>query len=115
MELEEYKQLLKISDITKDKDTKFQTVINDFRATEAYLEEEAQNIKSSDELWKQHWERVMESVGTNIGPTGSVRRKVKFILIFNLKMTSFLYFPKLIWYYYIFIIWIFTIWELLLA
>ena len=50
MELEEYKQLLKISDITKDKDTKFQTVINDFRATEAYLEEEAQNIKSSDEL-----------------------------------------------------------------
>ena len=84
MELEEYKQLLKISDITKDKDTKFQTVINDFRATEAYLEEQVNKTQSSDDLCKEHWKRVMDSVGTNIGPTGSVRRKVnsfyKFLL-----------------------------------
>ena len=77
MELDQYKHLLKVSDITKDKDTKLDTVLGDFRRTEAYFKEKVQESKNPENMCIDHWNRIMESVGTNIGPTGVVRRKVR--------------------------------------
>lgn len=76
MELDQYKHLLKVSDITKDKDTKLDTVLQDFKRTEAYFKEKIQQRQNTDSICIDHWNRIMESVGTNIGPTGNVRRKV---------------------------------------
>ena len=76
MELESYKHLLKESDISKDKNEKLQTVMNDFQSTEAYFKDQVQRFQNPTEMCKETWGRIVQSVGTNIGPTGSVRKKV---------------------------------------
>lgn len=85
LELEQYKNLLKVYDISKDKDTELQTVIKDFKETQAYFEEQVHALKTPDGLCKQTWERIIDTVGTNIGPKGLIRKKVRsnlFIYVF---------------------------------
>jgi len=77
MELEQYKQLLRISDISKSKDNQFQSVMEDFKNTNMYFKEKmSQYDKDPEKMCKETWIRILESVGTNIGPMGAVRRNV---------------------------------------
>jgi len=76
MELDQYKHLLKVSDITKDKDSQLETVLMDFKKTEAYFKEKLNECSNPDNMCIEAWNRIMESVGTNIGPIGTVRRKL---------------------------------------
>mmetsp|Transcript_10860 Transcript_10860/g.9582 ORF Transcript_10860/g.9582 Transcript_10860/m.9582 type:complete len:194 (+) Transcript_10860:363-944(+) len=77
MELEQYKQLLRISDISKSKDNQFQSVMEDFKNTNMYFKEKmSQYDKDPEKMCKETWIRILESVGTNIGPMGAVRRNL---------------------------------------
>jgi type II secretory pathway component HofQ len=76
LELEQYKNLLKISDISKDKDTELQTVLKDFKNTSAFFKEKIQEANKTEKLCMGTWEKILQNVGTNIGPKGSVRKKV---------------------------------------
>ncbi|CAI2385162.1 unnamed protein product [Moneuplotes crassus] len=76
MELDQYKHLLKVSDITKDKDSQLETVLRDFKETEAYFKEKLNECSNPENMCIEQWSRIMDSVGTNIGPIGTVRRKL---------------------------------------
>jgi hypothetical protein len=75
-ELDQYKNLLKVNDISKDKDTEMETVVKDFKSTRAYIVEQVQNQNLLDNKCVETWDKVMDSVGANIGPRGATRLKL---------------------------------------
>lgn len=75
-ELDEYKNLLKVNDISKDKDTAMETVVKDFKNTRAYIIEQVQSQNFLDNKCVETWNKVIENVGANIGPRGATRLKL---------------------------------------
>lgn len=76
LELAQYKNLLKVSDISNDKNIEIETVVNDYKNTQIYLRNQIADQKTDPGLCKEHWKKILDSVGTNIGPKGSLRKKV---------------------------------------
>lgn len=76
LELEQYKNLLKMSDISMDKDTELNTVLKDFKSTKTYFLEQLNNEGNINDKCAETWKQILENVGTNIGPKGTIRKKV---------------------------------------
>ena len=76
MELEQYKNFMKMKDISGDKDEEIKTVINDFRSTNAYMRSQIQAWSNDTTQVEETWKKIIENIGTNVGPKGSIRKKV---------------------------------------
>ena len=76
MELEQYKNFMKMKDISDDKDEEIKTVINDFRNTNAYMRSQIQSWSNDSLKIEETWKKIVENVGTDFGPKGSTRKKV---------------------------------------
>lgn len=74
LELEQYKNFMKMKDISTDKDEEIKTVLNDFRSTNAYMRSQIQNCNTNTENVAETWKKIYDSVGTNIGPKGAIRK-----------------------------------------
>lgn len=74
LELEQYKNFMKMKDISTDKDEEIKTVLNDYRSTNAYMQSQIQKCNVATDNVEETWKKIIENVGTNIGPKGSIRK-----------------------------------------
>ena len=75
-ELTQYKNLLKISDISEVKNTKLTTVCKDFSDIKTYVKEQAKTESIDKGFSDDHWRKVIQLSEVDIGPNGQLRRKL---------------------------------------
>lgn len=76
MELEQYKNLLRVSDISEIKDLKLKTVRQEFTDTKMYLREQLRSECFNKDFSADHWKKTLAVANADIGPKGILRRKL---------------------------------------
>lgn len=76
MELIQYKNLLRITDINEGKNTQFTSVAKEFMDTKIYIREQM-NMSSVDKGFDEKaWKKALELSDVEIGPVGQLRTKL---------------------------------------
>lgn len=74
IELAQYKNLFKVSDISEVKDVKLKTLCQEFLDTKIYLREQLHAESTAKNFSEEHWKKALALANEDIGPKGTLRK-----------------------------------------